>query len=139
MLQTILMFLAMAPGPELPRPPAAIHLLPPQSHTVTSSYACPKGQRVVSIDITPNAPPKLVSATRNNAPASAAVKRTINDALGKLETVTFIIPECLENRDQLLVIGRFHQKQVALTIDWIGDRVSVSAPQPIRLSNEDCP
>jgi hypothetical protein len=110
-------------------PPIVEHPTNPEWRTVETVYRCDGEMRRFSVRYT-NPGFEFLGGTRKGIPLSAAAIARATQALGRLDAVTTMVPQCAPSYDFILVLGLRQGRHVSVFMTWQEDRLWISEPQP---------
>ena len=110
--------------------PVAEHHVNAKSRIVDTKFACADGERLFSVRYEDNsATVSFVSGTRKGKAVPLSDAKRITQGLSKLDSVSYIYPQCGTSSDLLLAIGRSGRRQAFVAIVWSNEQIEVSTPQ----------
>jgi hypothetical protein len=109
--------------------PIVEHPVNPAWVTVETVYQCDGEVRRFSVRHT-NPGFEFLGGTRKGTPLSPAAIARATQALGRLDAVSTMVPQCAPSYDFILVLGLIQGRHMSVFMTWQEDRLWISEPQP---------
>ena len=103
----------------------------PVQRRVQTDYSCRDGERSFTLVYEGQASPILRSALRRGVPLGTDGLEVANRAIGRLDGVSNVTPQCAEGNDLLIVVGSVGQRRSAVFLSWSDQGMEATGPVPI--------
>lgn len=111
-------------------PPIVEHPVNPDWRTVETVYQCSGEERRFSVRYT-SPGFEFLGGTRKGIRLPPEEIARATEALGQLDAVTTMVPQCAPSHDSIMVLGLKQLRRVAVFIVWQDNRLQISEPQPV--------
>lgn len=103
----------------------------PVERTVETSYACLGGDRRITLVYDARGQAALTAMVRRGVALPSAELQRAQNAIGRLDGVMAITPQCSESSDLLIVVGVVGRQRSAVFLHWSDAGIAATEPEPI--------